>query len=189
MDWYIPLSYLNDFVFCRFSIYFHNVYMESDSSLYYAAPQINGKNAHRSIDNYSVSSVSNRLTGISLLSEHYGLYGKLDQFDIKRGLVVERKNHLANIYKGQIYQLWGEGFCLEEMGYDVREYCFVEYSTHKVFSVPYPTDEDRAQFLRFIDEIRSFDPAVETPDVNPQKCSHCIYSHLCYHNHVANVYD
>lgn len=33
---YIPISTLNDFIFCPYSIYLHNVYMETDEGLYHA---------------------------------------------------------------------------------------------------------------------------------------------------------
>ena len=39
---YIPLSVLNDFVFCPYSIYLHQVYMEADEDVYKAAPQTRG---------------------------------------------------------------------------------------------------------------------------------------------------
>ena len=42
MNDYIPLSTLNDFIFCPYSIYLHGVYMESDEDLYKATPQIKG---------------------------------------------------------------------------------------------------------------------------------------------------
>ena len=50
MDDYIPLSTLNDFIFCPYSIYLHSVYMESDGDLYKAAPQTKGTLAHQGVD-------------------------------------------------------------------------------------------------------------------------------------------
>ena len=47
---YISISTLNDFIFCPYSIYLHNVYMESDEGLYHATPQTQGKIAHETID-------------------------------------------------------------------------------------------------------------------------------------------
>ena len=43
-DVYISISTLNDFIFCPYSIYLHNVYMESDEGLYNATPQTRGRN-------------------------------------------------------------------------------------------------------------------------------------------------
>lgn len=46
MEDYIPISQLNDFVFCPYSIYLHNVYMETDEGLFHTSPQTQGKIAH-----------------------------------------------------------------------------------------------------------------------------------------------
>lgn len=50
IDDYIAISTLNDFIFCPYSIYLHNVYMDMDEGLYHATPQTRGKIAHQSID-------------------------------------------------------------------------------------------------------------------------------------------
>ena len=50
MDDYISISTLNDFFYCPYSIYLHNVYMESDDSVYHAVPQTRGRIAHEIVD-------------------------------------------------------------------------------------------------------------------------------------------
>lgn len=40
---------LNDFVFCPYSIYLHNVYMEADEDLFKAPPQTKGTIAHQGL--------------------------------------------------------------------------------------------------------------------------------------------
>ena len=45
IDEYIPISTLNDFIFCPYSIYLHNVYMKAGEDIYYATPQIAGNTA------------------------------------------------------------------------------------------------------------------------------------------------
>lgn len=45
MSDHIPISWLNDYVFCPYSIYLHNVYMSTDEGLYHALPQVRGKAA------------------------------------------------------------------------------------------------------------------------------------------------
>ena len=47
---YISISTLNDFIFCPYSIYLHNVYMETDETIYHATPQTQGRVAHESVD-------------------------------------------------------------------------------------------------------------------------------------------
>jgi len=44
---YIPISTLNDFIFCPYSIYLHNVYENTDESLYHAIPQTEKNGAIR----------------------------------------------------------------------------------------------------------------------------------------------
>ena len=48
MEDYISISTLNDFIFCPYSIYLHNVYMDTDEELYHATPQTKGRIAHES---------------------------------------------------------------------------------------------------------------------------------------------
>ena len=49
MEELISISTLNDFIFCPYSIYLHNVYMDVDDSLFHAMPQITGRIAHYDI--------------------------------------------------------------------------------------------------------------------------------------------
>ena len=43
---YITISTLNDFIFCPYSIYLHNVYENTDESIFHATPQTQGRIAH-----------------------------------------------------------------------------------------------------------------------------------------------
>jgi CRISPR-associated protein Cas4 len=47
---YIAISTLNDFIFCPYSIYLHNVYITCEEELFHAVPQTRGKAAHETID-------------------------------------------------------------------------------------------------------------------------------------------
>lgn len=49
MDNLIAISTLNDFIFCPYSIYLHNVYMDMDKDAYHATPQTRGRNAHAGV--------------------------------------------------------------------------------------------------------------------------------------------
>jgi len=51
----IILSWLNDFIFCPVSIYFHQLYGDQDKMLYQCKDQINGTNAHLAIDKMGIS--------------------------------------------------------------------------------------------------------------------------------------
>ena len=92
MEEIILISYLNDFIFCPISIYFHNLYRTIDKKMYQSTYQINGTNAHKSVDSNTYSTKRNILQGINVFSEKYGIQGKIDIFDIDKELLIERKN-------------------------------------------------------------------------------------------------
>jgi CRISPR/Cas system-associated exonuclease Cas4 (RecB family) len=50
MEPYIPISMLNDFIFCPRSIYFHQVHGGMEQDMYHTEVQIEGKAAHQSIE-------------------------------------------------------------------------------------------------------------------------------------------
>jgi CRISPR-associated protein Cas4 len=187
MENYISISQLNDFVFCPYSIYLHNIYRNADENLYHATPQTQGKASHTVIDEQKYSSRKNEISGISVYSDEFGIAGKIDIYKISEKHLIERKHKLEKIYLGQIYQLWGQYFCMKEMGYEIESLSFYAISTNKSFPVEIPTEEDRQQFLKFIDDFKKFNPenAIET---NENNCRHCIYNNLCDKTEVENVY-
>lgn len=185
---YILISTLNDFIFCPYSIYLHNVYMESDESIFHATPQTQGKLAHTSVDNKRASNKSNVLLSLPVYSQKYGLMGKIDVYKKDEKKLIERKYQLKQIYQGQIYQLWAQMFCLEEMGYDVDSLAFYEISTNRMIPVNKPTEEDILLFEIFIKKYKSYDPGVTTFEINPNKCAHCVYCNLCDKTIEDNVY-
>lgn len=99
---YIAISTLNDFIFCPYSIYLHNVYVDTDTDMYQALPQIKGKEAHKNVDTKNVSSSNSVLESLDVVSHEYGIKGKIDIFDVSNGCLTERKNSLKNIYQGPI---------------------------------------------------------------------------------------
>ena len=52
METFLPITYLNDFVFCPYSIYLHQVFDNNSEDLYSAKPQLQGKIAHKDIDEF-----------------------------------------------------------------------------------------------------------------------------------------
>ena len=78
MDEYILISTLNDFIFCPYSIYLHNVYAGGDEDLVHASPQTKGKAAHLSIDEKTYSSRKDEITGLSVFCDELGVMGKID---------------------------------------------------------------------------------------------------------------
>ncbi len=76
MDDYISISTLNDFIFCPYSIYLHNVYMDTDEGVYYAKPQTRGRIAHETVDKKTASNRKDDLLSLPVYSSRYRLMGK-----------------------------------------------------------------------------------------------------------------
>ncbi len=161
MDDYISISTLNDFIFCPYSIYLHNVYMDTDEGLYHAKPQTRGRIAHETVENKTASNRKDDLLSLPVYSSQYKLMGKVDVYRRKERLLllIERKYQLKQIFQGQIYQLWAQYFCLLEMGYEVERMAFYETSTNKMIPVSLPDERGVAQFAAFIESFQRFNPA------------------------------
>ncbi len=188
MDDYIAISTLNDFIFCPYSIYLHNVYMETDEGMYHATPQTRGRIAHETVDEKRTSNRADELQSLPVISHTYGLTGKIDIYRGREKKLIERKYQLKNIYQGQIYQLWAQYLCMVEMGYEVDALAFYEISTNKMIPVEMPSDEQLSQFRQFITSYKNYDPS-EPIRTNRNKCSHCIYCSLCDKTEEDNVYQ
>ncbi len=188
MEDYIAIANLNDFIFCPYSIYLHSVYMESDEDMYKAVPQLSGSEAHKRVDCKTTSTRKGDLAALPVCCDELGVVGVIDIYKSDRRLLIERKNNLKQLFRGQIYQLWAQYFCMIEMGYLVERIAFYEISTNKMHYLPLPSDKDKAELLSFISEYRSYRPDKDTFSVNPNKCRHCIYCNLCDKTDCDNVY-
>lgn len=188
MDDYIPLSTLNDFIFCPYSIYLHSVYMETDGDLYKASPQTKGTLVHQGVDEKKGSTRKSDIMSLPVYCDELGISGKIDVYKHDKRLLIERKNNLKRIFRGQIYQLWGQYFCLKEMGYEVEQLAFYEISTNKMMPVELPGEIGKQELIGFIEQFNRYNPASTTIQVNPNKCIHCIYCNLCDKTNTDNVY-
>lgn len=187
MEDYISISTLNDFIFCPYSIYLHNVYMDVDEDVYYATPQTKGKIAHEGIDKKTYSNRKDDILSLPIYSDELGVMGKIDLYKQNEKLLIERKYQLKQIYQGQLYQLWAQYFCLIEMGYKVEKIAFYEISTNKMYDIEIPTIENKIELKNFICKFKNYNPS-ELINVNINKCIHCIYCNLCDKIDVENVY-
>lgn len=185
---YISISTLNDFIFCPYSIYLHNVYMETDETMYHATPQTKGKLAHEGIDQKKASNRADDILALSVYSETYGIMGKIDLYKRKEKKLIERKNQLKKIFRGQLYQLWGQMVCMQEMGYEIESLAFYEMSTNKMIPVAMPEERELQELRDFIKRFREYNPDSTPFTINPNKCRHCIYSNLCDKTTEENVY-
>lgn len=118
--------------------------MEADKDIYQAKPQVRGTLSHQATDNKTSTTKADVILSLQVYSERYHLMGKIDVYRKKEKMLIERKYQLKQIYQGQIYQLWGQMFCLQEMGIE--------------------------QFGEFIHQFNSFNPANEI-NINPNVCT------------------
>lgn len=186
MESYIKLSTLNDFIFCPKSIYYHGLYDNYEKKTYQDEVQIAGTIAHESVDTQNYSTSKYILQGMEVYSDHYGIAGKIDTFDTRTGELVERKNQIhidtgqtAKIYLGYKYQLRGQMFCLEEMGYHVEKLAFYSMKDNKKYRIYKPSTDDILKFEAFLGRYRKFNLLEQHWRQNPKKCLRCIYRELC----------
>lgn len=180
METYMPIAYLNDFIFCPRSIYFHQLYGRVSQRLYHTTDQIKGKAAHKTVDTQSYTTSKQVLQGMEVYSEKYKIGGKIDTYDQKKCLLVERKRKIKVIYDGYIYQIYAQYHCLKEMGYEVKNLKFYSMDDNKSYPVKKPEDDPEQQkaFEDIVEKMKNFD--LDAPfTANENKCKHCIYNNLC----------
>lgn len=181
MEPYIPISFLNDFIFCPRSIYFHQLYQNFHHAFYKQKPQYNGSAAHNSIDEKSYSTEKNVLQSFEIFSEKYNLCGKLDVFYIKQCRLMERKREVKVIYDGYVFQVYAQCHALREMGYEVKEIVIHDLIHNKNYPIPLPEADLVMQnkFEELIDQINSFNLLHSPFQPIKSKCENCIYNQLC----------
>lgn len=162
--------------------------MESDESQYHAVPQTMGRIAHRTVDEKKTTNGMGDLVSVSVCSDEFRIFGKIDLYRYSTKTLIERKYRLKSIFRGQIYQLWAQFYCLREMGITVEKLAFYEISTNKMISIPLPSADDRTEFINFLSKVRSYNPSSDI-SVNVNKCRHCVYCNLCDKNNIENVYN
>jgi CRISPR-associated protein Cas4 len=162
--------------------------MGGDEELVHAVPQTRGKAAHGTIDQKTYSSRKDEISGLSVFCDELGIAGKIDIYKGKEKLLLERKYQLNTIYQGQIYQLWGQYFCMLEMGYEIERLAFYAIAANKTFPIEIPNDNNKKELSDFIKKFKEFDPETNIT-VNENKCTRCIYCNLCDKTEVTNVYS
>lgn len=189
METYMPISYLNDFIFCPYSLYLHQVFDNNAEDVYSAVPQQVGKMQHTVIDSFKAATQKSTaiLKGIYVISNRLGIYGKIDTLYVSEKRLVESKYHITTIYKGYYYQLWAQYFALVEMGFEINTLSFFSIKDRKTYPVELPTDKEFTELQNHIRKIARFDFEQEI-NINPQKCSHCIYAALCDKTQLDHVY-
>jgi CRISPR-associated protein Cas4 len=186
METYLPISYLNDFVFCPYSIYLHQIFDAGEDDTYSASPQQKGRTAHITIDK-PVKKLKG-IRGIYVISDKLRLYGKIDIYYPDKKRLVEFKRKISTIYRGYYYQIWAQYFCMEEMGYQVKELAFYTKRNNLRIPVPLPQKAEFNELFNHVRKIAQFSPEDYQIEINPNKCKHCIYSALCDKTQIDHVY-
>ena len=187
MESYIPITFLNDFIFCPRSIYFHQLYGSRDKDIYHTTDQVKGIAAHSSVEAYNYSTRKDVFQALEVFSTKYGLCGKIDIYDQEKRTLIERKKLIKVIYDGYVFQLYAQYHCLVEMGYKIEKISLYSMDTNKMYAVPLPSENPSMQstFEELIEKINSFN--LTTPFTpNPHKCRRCIYRYLCDKSAVAD---
>jgi CRISPR-associated protein Cas4 len=173
------MTQLNDFIFCPRSLYYSGIYRNTGSvEVYHQAPQLNGKAAHKAVDEARYSSRKNILQGTTVYCEKYNLVGRIDTFDITSGVLTERKNSITAVYDGFRYQLYAQYFALTEMGYDVTQLRLYSSKDNIVYPVSIPSAYETNDFEHTLKCMEEWTPS-SCFKSNPKKCRACIYSALC----------
>ena len=137
----IRLSNINDFLFCPISIYFHNLMEDADRMMSQSRYQIDGTHAHKAIEDGEYTSRKDVLQGIEVYCDRFDLMGKIDLYDIKKGLLTERKKKISRLYEGQIFQVYGQYFALKEMGYEIRKIRVHSMDDNKNYNISTPEND------------------------------------------------
>lgn len=181
METYIPISFLNDFIFCPRSIYFHQLYGNFNKEVYQQQPQIAGRAAHASIEGKTYSTCKKILQGVEIYCERYKICGKVDIFDADSGKLTERKREIKTIYDGYVFQVYAQYYALIEMAYEVKSIVLYDVVHNKTYPIPLPHENPEMQqkFENLIKQINSFDMNAPGFTSVEAKCFNCIYSNLC----------
>lgn len=177
MEDYIPISKINDFLFCPKSLYLHLIYENFSEKMFHDKPQTEGKLNHKTIEKNSYSTSKKYIVGKEVYSDKYKIMGKIDIYNADIKTLIERKTKIKNIYKGYIYQLYAQFFCLREMGYEVNKIILRSLKDNKNYEIPLPSDKDIKEFKSLLEKIRHFRP-FDLINHHCQNCSNNIYSIL-----------
>lgn len=141
MDSAIPISAINDFLFCPKSLYLHGVYSAFDTGIYHDIPQTVGSIAHENIESQSYTTSKHILQGLSVYSARLGIKGKIDVYDAKNKYLIERKYRIKQIYTGFRYQLYAQMYCLLEAGFKVKGLFYILFPTTNGMRFPFPRQQ------------------------------------------------
>ena len=180
LETYIPISYLNDFIFCPRSIYFHQLYNNFSPTVYQGSSQVRGLHAHQTLDTQRYSNTNDWITGLEVFNEEHKLCGKIDMYQRSSQTLRERKRHIKKLYDGYYLQVYAQYLCLKEMGYPVKKIELYDYTTNKIYPLPLPKQNPKLMklLLTTLEDLKTF--SLNQPfTAFKTKCQTCVYNNLC----------
>lgn len=179
MEELLPITNINDFLFCPRSLYYGNIFRRSlGKDGFQQVPQKIGLAAHQTLDEGTYSTRKDVLTGLMVYSESFGLIGRIDLFDTRKKTLMERKWFVSAVWEGYRMQLYAQCRALHELGYEVQALRLHSKKDNRTYEIALPEERDWNRLAEIIAQMRMFrleDPFV----VNPKKCARCIYRGLC----------
>lgn len=175
MEHFLTITTLNDFVFCPYSIYLHQIYSRNSEAIYHSKYQSKGKRLHNFIDNNQDKADWKHAF---VYSEKLGIYGKIDDYNPVEKELIEYKSSVAVAYRGYYYQIWAQYSCLTEMGIAVEKLAFYDFKQNNKIAIALPNKENLLELYAHIQKVKkmNFNSNIKT---NRNKCRHCIYNELC----------
>lgn len=181
MEQMITISQINDFLYSPKSLYLHSIYQNFDKKTYDSQAQIKGKNNHQSIDQKNYSTAKQYIQNLAVFCSKYNFIGKIDLYDSKNKILIERKTKIKKVHKGHKYQLYAQMFCMEEMGYKVDKLKIHSLEDNKIYWIKKPNQAEIQEFENIINQIKNYNPLKAKIDKESDKrCEQSIYKDLMY---------
>jgi CRISPR-associated exonuclease Cas4 len=179
MESYIQISKINDFLYCPRSIYLHSIYENFSDKTYHSFFQVAGRLNHQSIEEGTYSSEKKILLALPVFSDAFGIAGKIDIYDSEKKHLIERKTKIKKIWDGYIFQLYGQYFCMKEMGYEINKMFLYSMEDNKKYEIEIPSEAEKQKFKSVLEQIRNYNPLTDKNHSCP-KCQNSIYGALAW---------
>jgi CRISPR-associated exonuclease Cas4 len=154
MENYIAISKLNDFSYNPKSLYYSSCYSQFEELTYKDTPQYAGKIAHEQIQSQFAS--KSLFLDKFVISQELMIFGKIDIYDVKKKLLVERKKKIKKIFIGHLMQVYAQYFCMIEMGYEIDQIIIYSIDDNKKYKIDLPTIETFNLLSTISESIRNY---------------------------------
>jgi len=125
------------------------------------------------------SSEKKFLQALPVYSEKYGIAGKIDIYDSEKKHLIERKTKIKKIWQGYVYQLYGQYFCMKEMGYEIAKIFLYSMEDNKKYEIEIPAGKETAEFEETLEKIKKYNPLSDKEHSCP-KCRDSVYGGLAW---------